>query len=354
MASILNRTVLLLTALVLASNAVAQTTFADYDYGRWSQEVTECDRQAAHGRDPGHVGPPVTRSGMNKEAAIAACQAAVAADPDNPRLNYQLGRAYGYAGRGEEAMPYRLKALEAEYPQSLFVIGYLHLLGQTIEKDVCQTLAYWRRGAHFRRLAALVALPRHVMRGDFSECPDVPDNAALAAYLGEARELSSDYYVGMLIDELEKDVAARQPAHPRVQRTNMVVSDLERALTLYRDVLGFELQRSRELGRDSYAYEVFEFDRNATITEAFLAAPNQPRVLGLTEVRGVTITPVAKPNRVAFLVEVPSVAAVAQKAQSMGLTLFADDYLTGAGGQQVHERGLLDWDGNLIVVFSYQ
>jgi tetratricopeptide (TPR) repeat protein len=53
---------------------------------------------------------------MDKPAAIAACQRAVAADPNNPRLNYLLGRAYGYSDRGEEAMPYRLKALEADYP----------------------------------------------------------------------------------------------------------------------------------------------------------------------------------------------------------------------------------------------
>ena len=76
-----------------------------------------------------------------------------------PRLNYQLGRAYGYSGRGEEAMPYRLKALEADYPQSLFVIGYLYSIGRTIEPDICKTYELWQRAARYRRLAALVALP---------------------------------------------------------------------------------------------------------------------------------------------------------------------------------------------------
>ena len=73
---------------------------------------------------------------INVESA-ANGREAVAADPENPRLNYQLGRAYGYSGMGEEAMPYRLKALEKDYPQSLFVIGYLYLLGRTIEQDTC-------------------------------------------------------------------------------------------------------------------------------------------------------------------------------------------------------------------------
>ena len=128
--------------------------------------------------------------------------------PGNPRLNYQLGRAYGYSGRGEEAMPYRLAALEAEYPQSLFVIGYLHLIGVTIEQDTCRALELWQKAAHYRRLAALVALPRHYMRGDFAECGvEIPADD-LRAYLAEARTLTDDYYVGMLIEELESKVPA--------------------------------------------------------------------------------------------------------------------------------------------------
>lgn len=193
---------LFFSLLVLAATSEA-VEFADYDYSRWSQDVTECDRLAAHGRDPGHVAPPVTRADMDKEAAIEACEAAVEAEPDNPRLNYQLGRAYGYSNRGSEAMPYRLKALEQEYPQSLFVIGYLHLIGVTIEQDTCRAFELWQKAAHYRRLAALVALPRHYMNGDFAECGvDIPPGD-LRAYLAEAKTLSSDYYVGMLIEELE-------------------------------------------------------------------------------------------------------------------------------------------------------
>ena len=200
-------TVFLVLATAGFSNVHA-AGFADYDYGRWSREVTECDRLAAHGLDPGHVGPPVTRAEMDTDAAIAACTEAVRNEPDNPRLNYQLGRAYGYAGRGEEAMPYRLAALEAEYPQSLFVIGYLHLIGVTIEQDTCRALGLWQQAVHYRRLAALVSLPRHYLRGDFDTCGvDIP-TADLAAYLAEAKDLSSDYYVGMLIEELQAKIPA--------------------------------------------------------------------------------------------------------------------------------------------------
>ena len=184
--------------------------FADYDYGRWSQTVTECDRLAAHDLDPGHVAPGVTRAGMDKPRAIEACRAAVSQEPDNPRLNYQLGRAYGYSGRGEEAMPFRLAAVDADYPQSLFVIGYLHLLGSTIDKDVCRAQELWIRAARYRRLAALVALPAHRLRGDFDHCGVDVAEADLRAYLNEARSVSNDYYVGLLVEELLAKLSPQQ------------------------------------------------------------------------------------------------------------------------------------------------
>ena len=193
----------------LGISAQAEVEFIDYDYARFSQDVTECDRLASHGRDPGHVAPAVSSSGMDKPAAIAACQQAVAADPNNPRLNYQLGRAYGYSGRGEEAMPYRLKALEADYPQSLFVIGYLYSIGRTIEPDICKTYELWQRAARYRRLAALVALPRQGLRGDFEACGPAIAPGDLRAYLNEAKAQSNDYYVGMLVDDLLAEVEER-------------------------------------------------------------------------------------------------------------------------------------------------
>ncbi len=200
--------------LVISPHAAVE--FIDYDYARFSQDVTECDRLASHGRDPGHVAPAVSSSGMDKPAAIAACRQAVAANPDNPRLNYQLGRAYGYSGQGEEAMPYRLKALEADYPQSLFVIGYLYSIGRTIEPDICKTYELWQRAARYRRLAALVALPRQALRGDFEACGPAIRPDVLRAYLSEAKAQSNDYYVGMLVDDLLAEVDKRYPAVPGV------------------------------------------------------------------------------------------------------------------------------------------
>lgn len=173
----------------------------------WSQDVTECDRQASHGLDPFHVAPPVSRSTMDFEKAQAACEEAVRNDPENPRLNYQLGRVYGYSGQWEKAMPYRMKAVEAEYPQSLFVIGFLYFTGQTIdEKAPCKTVTMWRRAAELGRLAAQVALPRHYVRGDFAECGVVIPKSELLGFLDAAEAQTSDFYAGMLIADLKVEV----------------------------------------------------------------------------------------------------------------------------------------------------
>jgi hypothetical protein len=198
--------------LVCISNQVWAVEFADYDYSRWSQQVTGCDLLASHGDDPGHVAGDITSSTMDKEAAMAACHVALARDPENPRLNYQLGRTYGYSNRGEEAMPYRMKAVEHDYPQSLFVIGYLYLLGRTIEQDSCKAMELWIRGAKYRRLAALIALPRHYMRGDFDACGVEIPPEDIRAYLEEAKlQSGGDYYVGLLAEDLLAEANRRFP-----------------------------------------------------------------------------------------------------------------------------------------------
>ncbi|MDX2224535.1 MAG: hypothetical protein SFV21_17415 [Rhodospirillaceae bacterium] len=174
----------------------------------WSQEVTECDRQASHGDDPWHVAPDRARKDMDFEKAIAACQEAVKQDPDNPRLNYLMGRLYGYSGQWQKAMPYRLKAVEGRYPQSLFVIGWLYLSGETIdEKNPCKTVVMWREAAKLERLAALVGLPHYYKKGAFDGCGvEIPTHEMIGYLDAAARLTKGDFYNGLLIAELRADL----------------------------------------------------------------------------------------------------------------------------------------------------
>jgi len=148
--------------------------------------------------------------------------------------------------------------------------------------------------------------------------------------------------------------SAEEATTPRIQRTNMIVSDLERAFSLYRDVLGFEVFRVAEHGEDSYAYEIFEIDRSATLREAMLSSPTQARVLGLTEVTRVELETAAKPNRVALVVEVENFDETITAVRELGLTVFREDRLTTVDSREIAEQGFLDWDGNLTLVYSYE
>ncbi len=172
----------------------------------YSSDVTECDRLAGHPSDPNAVTGGVSRADMDKPAAIAACLAAVESDPGNPRLNYQLARAYGYSGMHEAAKPYREAALRAGYPQSLFVMGYILVTGWSgTDSDPCYGGALIRRSAEAGRYAGLVGFPYYAVKGTFSGCEDLPvEPAELEAMLDRAAldPQGSDYYQGLLIDLL--------------------------------------------------------------------------------------------------------------------------------------------------------
>lgn len=172
--------------------------------------VTDCDRLAAHPNDPDRVTAGVPERMVDTAAAIAACKLAVTADPANGRLNYQLARSLGYAGRGKEAAPYREAAVRADYPQALFVVGYIHLFGlNDAARDACKAGELVRRSALKGRQAGLVGFPHWTLTGQFKDCPVKQDKGEMAAFLTQAKaQLNGDYYQGLLVESLEARLAA--------------------------------------------------------------------------------------------------------------------------------------------------
>ena len=177
-----------------------------YDRAAWLREATDCDRLAGHPSDPERVGEGRARADIDLDAAIAACLDAVGDDPDNPRLNYQLARVYGYSNRHEEGDPYRNRALAAGYPQSLFVVGYIRLEGWDGRgKDACYGGELIRRSALAGRYAGLVGFPHYALNGAFDACEDYPevDKAEMARFLDRAEEQPGDFYKGLLVANLK-------------------------------------------------------------------------------------------------------------------------------------------------------
>ena len=184
----------------------------EWDASPYSQEVTPCDLATSHPLDPNKVAPGVSQSDMNFPGAIAACEAAVAEDPGNPRLRYQLARVYTYSGQTGKGWPHMEAAVAAEYPQALFVSGYMQYLGYTdTGGDVCRAGRLIRRSAEYGRLAAQVGFAYYALDGGFDGCEGLVEPAQMLAFLAAAAEATDDFYPTMLIGMLKKEIEGKWP-----------------------------------------------------------------------------------------------------------------------------------------------
>jgi hypothetical protein len=175
-----------------------------------AEEITRCDELVSHPLDPDRVTTGVSTSDVPSDDGIAACLAAVAADPDNPRLHYQLGRVYYYDGQTDEAIPHLEAAAGAGYRQAEFVLGYLYDGGLNgARDDVCRTEELWLSSARHGRLAAMVSYPHHVVRGRFDGCDIQADDKEMMSFLEQAKARKLDYYQTVLVDDLLEDLTAR-------------------------------------------------------------------------------------------------------------------------------------------------
>ena len=105
----------------------------------------------------------------------------------------------------------------------------------------------------------------------------------------------------------------------RVQRTNLVVADLERAYRVYRDILGFKLDFTLGHRPESYSFVVFQIPREATTGFAALSSKDQVRSLALTEIKGVELPEPNLPSSHALVLEVDDIDGVLEAARAEGL-----------------------------------
>jgi len=72
---------------------------------------------------------------IDASIAIPACEAAIKLAPDNPRLQFQLGRAYLRGERKDEAAIWFLKSADQKYPPGLDQAGYMYVYADPLEAD---------------------------------------------------------------------------------------------------------------------------------------------------------------------------------------------------------------------------
>ena len=187
----MKHTILLLAALLVIAPA-------------WGgQAPTECDRMASNPEDPDRVAPGVERKDVDLPKAIAACEAQLAADAADVRARYQLARVLFYAGQSERAVREMKASADAGYRQAQFVYGLLISNRRNdAPADICVAERYWLLSARNGRQAARVSYVRHFLNGRFDACEPQADLAEMRRFLDEAAAAASNYYEGMLIEDL--------------------------------------------------------------------------------------------------------------------------------------------------------
>ncbi len=135
----------------------------------------------------------------------------------------------------------------------------------------------------------------------------------------------------------------------RFQRANFLVSDIEAALRFYVDVLGMEVAFRKPHRDESYSHVVFGLDCSNPIGFVALSTSTEPRVMGLTEVAGIERLPA--PRRSTIVLHVDDPDAVVDRARAGGFEVFPEQELITHDGRRGREIGLLDADGNVVVIY---
>ena len=109
--------------------------------------VTDCDRLAGDPWDERRVAESETLSAANAAEAVAACRAALEAEPDEPRLKLQLGRALLLQGFPINAVKALSEAAEFDYAAAEFYLGLAYESDGWDGHDKKEARKHYEKGA---------------------------------------------------------------------------------------------------------------------------------------------------------------------------------------------------------------
>lgn len=138
-----------------------------------------------------------------------------------------------------------------------------------------------------------------------------------------------------------------------LKRPCLIIADLERSLTLYRDVLGFRVDYiSEEASSESYLYTAFGFPPHAKLKFAALSTDCEARSLALAEAKNIDLPHPSLPHRAATVIRVPEVPPIIEKVAQLGLKIVRANSFTAPPNLCFTEQGFCDWDGHLIILYD--
>jgi catechol 2,3-dioxygenase-like lactoylglutathione lyase family enzyme len=136
------------------------------------------------------------------------------------------------------------------------------------------------------------------------------------------------------------------------KRATLLVADMDRALQVYRDVLGFELEGITESGPDSYSYPVFQLPKEARLRFAHLnAGTEQIHTLALEEVTGIELPRPEPPYVSTMVLRVPDLQKVYDGLEALGLEVLEPKTIEVPQISFI-EGAFIDFDGHLVVIYQ--
>lgn len=140
--------------------------------------------------------------------------------------------------------------------------------------------------------------------------------------------------------------------YPHIKRPNLVVSNLARSLTIYRDILGLDASDISTSSANSYSYPVFKIPEGTPIRGVTLHEPGEQRVLALTELASLDLPrPSDGPHMSAVVIGVTNLPGMFEQIAALGLTI-TEPRVAGGADFTFVEQAFVDFDGHLIVLYE--
>ena len=137
-----------------------------------------------------------------------------------------------------------------------------------------------------------------------------------------------------------------------IKRPCLIVSNLQRSLKLYQDILGFELIYQNQASPDSYLYRVFSLPLKAQVTFAAFNTLNEPRALALVEVKAFSLPARPMPYSCALVIQVSSLESRIAAIRELGLAVIEPNRFKTEHNLSFIEQALSDFDGNRIMLYQ--
>lgn len=169
--------------------------------------ATKCDQLTASRYDRTRLAKPVAREDMDVAAAIKQCEADLAALPGDPRILFQLGRIYGYAGDKEKTLAARRAAASAGNHNAIFLLAYLDFIAAKDDAGRCAAAKGMRLAADRGNYSAQLTYASYALEGKLAACSDIAGPDQIAAYVKAARPVVDGFFETRLADHLAAELA---------------------------------------------------------------------------------------------------------------------------------------------------